>query len=400
MSDRPLPAASTTAFTSIDALSRLLSPSPADDADIALVPIAALKPADSPRLDGVSAGHAQALAEMDGELPPILVQRRTMRVIDGMHRVDAARLRGEDLISARFFDGDDEDAFLVGVAANIKHGLPLSLADRRSAAARIIKLRPEASDRWIADLAGVAPKTVAAIRRRLPGVPRQLDRRIGRDGRLRPVSPAEGRRTASELLTAYPDSSLRQIANNAGISVNTARDVREKLRRGVDPVHPAAPSGGSRRRRPGLGAAADRSPAEMVDDAAVLERLQRDPAVRYSQTGRTLLRWLRSQRLVSSSDWSDVISAIPPHCSFDIVRLARGYSLTWAEFAEVVDQRTRDLTPDGLAGHQFAQPATRPSHHSRGTSTGHGRIVVSRDGCHLQAAAQPAPAAGRVGPAG
>jgi ParB-like nuclease domain len=341
MSDRPLPAASTTASTSSDALSRLLSSSPADDADTALVPIASLKPADSPRLNGVSAGHVQALAETDGELPPILVQRHTMRVIDGMHRVDAARRRGEDLISARFFDGDDQDAFLVGVAANVKHGLPLSLADRRSAAARIIKLRPEASDRWIADLAGVAPKTVAAIRRRLPGVPRQLDRRIGRDGRLRPVSPAEGRRTASQLLTAYPDSSLRQIANNAGISVNTARDVREKLRRGVDPVHPAAPSSGSGR-TPGLRAAADRSPAETVDDAAVLERLQRDPAVRYSQTGRTLLRWLRSQRLVTSSDWSDVVSAIPPHCSFDIVRLARGYALTWAEFAEVVDQRTRD----------------------------------------------------------
>jgi hypothetical protein len=340
MSDRPLPAASTTAFTSIDALSRLLCPSPADDGDIALVPIASLKPADSPRLNGISAGHAQALAETDGELPPILVQRRTMKVIDGMHRVDAARRRGEDMISARFFDGDDQDAFLVGVAANVKHGLPLSLADRRSAAARIIKLRPEASDRWIADLAGVAPKTVAAIRRRLPEVPRQLDRRIGRDGRLRPVSPAEGRRTASEMLTAYPDSSLRQIANNAGISVNTARDVREKLRRGMDPVHPAASSSGSSR-RPGH-RATDRSPAETVDDAAVLERLQRDPAVRYSQTGRTLLRWLRSQRLVTSSDWSDVVSAIPPHCSFDIVRLARVYSVTWAEFAEVVDQQTRD----------------------------------------------------------
>jgi hypothetical protein len=181
---------------------------------------------------------------------------------------------------------------------------------------------------------------VAAIRRRLPEVPRQLDRRIGRDGRLRPVSPAEGRRTASEMLTAYPDSSLRQIANNAGISVNTARDVREKLRRGMDPVHPAASSSGSSR-RPGH-RATDRSPAETVDDAAVLERLQRDPAVRYSQTGRTLLRWLRSQRLVTSSDWSDVVSAIPPHCSFDIVRLARVYSVTWAEFAEVVDQQTRD----------------------------------------------------------
>jgi hypothetical protein len=337
MSDRPLPAASTTVFTSIDALSRLLSPSPADDADIDLVPIASLKPADSPRLNGVSAGHAQALAETDGELPPILVQRRTMRVIDGMHRVDAARRRGEDKISARFFDGGDEDAFLVGVAANVKHGLPLSLADRRSAAARIIKLRPEASDRWVADLAGVAPKTVAAIRRQLPGAPGQLDRRIGRDGRLRPVSPAEGRRTASELLTAYPDSSLRQIANNAGISVNTARDVREKLRRGMDPVHRAAPSSGSSR-RPAVGW----NPAETVDDTAVLERLQRDPAVRYSQKGRMLLRWLRSQRLLTSSDWSDVVSAIPPHCSFDVVRLARGYSLTWAEFAEVVDQRTRD----------------------------------------------------------
>jgi hypothetical protein len=46
--------------------------------DAEMVPIAALKPGDSPRLAGESIGHVQTLANSGSVLPPILVHRPTM----------------------------------------------------------------------------------------------------------------------------------------------------------------------------------------------------------------------------------------------------------------------------------------------------------------------------------
>jgi ParB-like chromosome segregation protein Spo0J len=306
-----------------------------------LVSLNLLRPADSPRLDGLDPGHAQALAEVSDELPPILVRRSTMRVIDGMHRLDAARIRGADKIRVQYFDGTEEDAFLLAVAANVKHGLPLTLADRRIAAARIIGMCPQASDRWVAELAGLAAKTVAAIRRQAPDESLHLARRVGRDGRFRPLSSAEGRRAAGELFAAHPESSLRQVARHAGISVGTARDVRDKLRLGLDPVQPRQPGGNGT--QPGdARQAIGRKPAEVVDYVTILGRLQRDPSLRYTDSGRSLLRWLSPQRLIATSDWADMISTIPPHCTFDIARIAKGCAIAWAELADELERRHRE----------------------------------------------------------
>src|SRR5262245_43617336 len=72
-----------------------------------MVPLRQLLPADSPRLVGEDAKHIRVLAESEAVLPPILVHRATMRVVDGMHRVGAARLRGREAIEVRFFDGSE-----------------------------------------------------------------------------------------------------------------------------------------------------------------------------------------------------------------------------------------------------------------------------------------------------
>jgi ParB-like chromosome segregation protein Spo0J len=318
----------------------LLSAIPEQQADqMTLVRLDLLRPANSPRLDGVDPGHAQALAEVDTGLPPILVMRSTMQVIDGMHRLDAARIRGQETISVQYFDGNEEDAFLLAVAANVKHGLPLTLADRRMAAARIISLRPEASDRWIAELAGLAAKTVAAIRRSAPEPEVHLAGRIGRDGRFRPLSSADGRRAARELFTTQPSLSLRQIARHAGISVGTARDVREKMRQGIDPVQRKQPGTGDARAE---AKSAAKKQAEAVDYVAILQRLHRDPSLRYTESGRSLLRWLCPPRLVAPSDWSGIVSTIPLHWTLDIARIAKGCALAWSELADELEQRHRD----------------------------------------------------------
>ncbi|MGH3683128.1 MAG: ParB/RepB/Spo0J family partition protein, partial [Natronosporangium sp.] len=111
----------------------------------------------SPRLHGEDVSHTRLLAQTHASLPPILVHWPTMRVVDGVHRVQAARLRGETSIRAVFFDGDENAAFVKAVEANVSHGLPLSIDDRRVAAARIIALYPDWSDRAVAASAGLSP---------------------------------------------------------------------------------------------------------------------------------------------------------------------------------------------------------------------------------------------------
>jgi ParB-like chromosome segregation protein Spo0J len=315
---------------------------PAGDEDNSTwLPINSLLSSDSPRIEGLDAAHAERLAEVEGELPPILVQRSTMRVIDGMHRLGAARIRGHEKILVQFVDCDEFDAFLVAVAANIKHGLPLTLADRRAAAERIIDQRPAASDRSIAELSGLASKTVAAIRRNSPDPLPHTTRRLGRDGRVRPLNATEGRRLAQELLAVNPEASLRQIARHAGISVGTARDVRHRVRQGIDPILSRDQAANSRHVSEVSGLNA-RKAAETLDYHAIIQRLRTDPAIRYTENGRHFLRWLSPPRLIEPTDWRKIVGCIPPHCTFDIIRIARSCSATWSEFADELDRHNRE----------------------------------------------------------
>ena len=73
---------------------------PLDETDPVTVPVSSLLSGDSPRLAGENLEHVQLLAVVQG-LPPILVHRSTMRVIDGMHRLRAAKLRGDETIAVR-----------------------------------------------------------------------------------------------------------------------------------------------------------------------------------------------------------------------------------------------------------------------------------------------------------
>lgn len=121
------------------------------------VAISALSFGQSPRLVPEDLDHARTLAEVGQALPPILVHGDTKVVIDGRHRVLAARLRGETSIRAQLFHGSEDEAFLLGVRANTTHGKPLSLAERIWAASRILSTKPELSDRVIASICGLSP---------------------------------------------------------------------------------------------------------------------------------------------------------------------------------------------------------------------------------------------------
>lgn len=203
------------------------------------VPLDALKPSDSPRAQRQDEEHVGKLADSDWEFDPILVHRGTMRVIDGMHRLSATALRGRREIAVRFFDGSEADAYVLSVQLNVRHGLPLTPAERRLAAGRILRSHPHWSDRAIAERTGLSGKTVGKLRRSASAEIPQSHTRVGRDGTVRPLSSAEGRRIAAALLAEDPGASLRELARGPGcppvrsaMSGTGCGAVRARCRRG------------------------------------------------------------------------------------------------------------------------------------------------------------------------
>lgn len=299
------------------------------------VPIASLRPADSPRLAGVNREHVELLAASGSDMPPVLVHRPTMQMIDGTHRLLAAIMRGEDTIAVRYFDGNTGDAFLLGVRVNVIHGLPLTRADREAAVVRILTSHAELSDRAIASVTGLSAPTVSRIRHRTVHEPNQLLYRVGRDGRWRPLNSAASRRRAGERLAEQPDASLREIAAASGLSVGTARDVRDRIRRGEDPVPPAAAGFPSRTSREILPA----KPVRQPDYRAELQRLSVDPVLRFNQLSRTLLGWLEILA-VDPIEQEELLRALPTHCVPVLAKLARGSAAIWSELGERIAQRS------------------------------------------------------------
>lgn len=307
-----------------------------------MVAINSLRMADSPRLNGESGEHVRVLADSPGPLPPILVHRPSMQVIDGMHRLQAAVMRGQDTVPVRFVDCDEKDVFVIAVQANTAHGLPLSLAERKRAAARIIEVYPQWSDRLIALAAGLSHKTVAVLRGPATGDNPRLQARTGRDGRVRPLSSAVGRRTAADVLKDNPAASLQQIASTVGISPGTVRDVRDRLARGQDPVLPerprsrAAPATAARP-APGSRPGQPCPPAGHADGAVILQRLKCDPALRFSDSGRAILRQLHTST-VGIGEFGQALATVPPHSAITISKLARANARKWIELARQLEE--------------------------------------------------------------
>jgi ParB-like chromosome segregation protein Spo0J len=308
------------------------------------VPVLSLRSGDSPRLTGEDKAHIARLAECETPLPPIIVSRRTMQVIDGMHRLMAASLRGQETVEVEFFDGGLAAAFLLAVKSNTTHGLPLSLADRRAAAARIISIYPYMSDRAVGETAGLAARTVAAIRRRSTDALPQLRARIGRDGKARPLNAAEGRLRAAALLTQHPDASLREVARGAGVSPATARDVRQRLERGEEPA-PGRPENAHSSGAGPVGQRDQKDPAAApVASAALVTKLLRDPSLRHSEQGRRLLQLLQLNA-AGAQEWPGMVAALPPHGKATARKLARQYGLMWLEIAQELEARARIVDP-------------------------------------------------------
>ncbi|MFJ9847860.1 ParB N-terminal domain-containing protein [Streptomyces sp. NPDC101150] len=325
-----------------------------DSVSVETIPLAALTVSNSPRIDGEDRDYTRALAESVETLPPILVHRPTLQVIDGVHRLRAAALRGHDHIAVRFFDGPEEDGYLLAIAVNVAHGMPLSIQDRIAAALRIFTSHPSWSNRAVGAVAGLSPAKVADLRRQQGGEAAQSKHRIGRDGRSRPVDVSQGRQRARELMEDFPDISLRQIAKQAGISAATVADVRNRMRRGesVVPLRqpPAASATAAVLREAVVGpvtrALPPRPSRSPEDLAQVLDSLRRDPSLRHSQSGRALLRILGAC-VALTRERKEVIATLPTHCRGQLSELFQGYGQVWQALANELKQ-TEPMLPSKL----------------------------------------------------
>jgi hypothetical protein len=328
-----------------------------------LVPVSLLVPGFALREDGTDADHVRLLADSaeSAKLPPILVQKHGLRIIDGMHRVEVAKLRGEWSITARVIDCTDEEALVLAVGSNTLHGLPLTRADRVSSAKRILAAHPEWSDRSVAGITGLSAKAIASVRNTVMGETPFNGKRLGRDGKRRPVTPGEGRRRAEEYIAAHPEASLREVARETDVSLGTVHDVRERLRRDADsgthdipgpakPVRRAAdrvaplsapaasaspvPGGGtgpSARVQPINGARS--RDATGMPWSAISSKLVRDPTIRYTEGGRAFLQWMATHSM-QSDEWREFLDAIPQHWLEDLSRIALSMSEEWRQFAD------------------------------------------------------------------
>lgn len=307
------------------------------------------------RQGGTNAVHVQLLlgAAVASELPPILVQQHGRRVIDGLHRLEAAKLRGDETIRACFLDCTDEEALVLAIKSNTAHGLPLSKPDRVAGARRVLDAHPDWSDRVIAGITGLSANTIASLRDRSDDASRQDGKRLGRDGRRRPVAVGEGRHRAAEYISAHPDASLRQVARETNVSLGTAHDVSTRIRRGtgqewngrgVNQSRPSAPpavragevaeaaavSGTPLRQRKH----ADASPTW----AEISAKVANDPAIRYTEGGQEFFRWM-TLHAAHSDQWREFTGTIPVHWLSVIAPIADSLSEEWSSFAELLRNR-------------------------------------------------------------
>jgi hypothetical protein len=144
--------------------------------------------------------YADAM-ERKENLPPIVCYHdgSTYWLADGFHRYHAARKRSEKWIDAQVIKGSRDDARWHAAGANTAHGLKRSPADKRRAVRLALELRPNLSDRAIAQHCGVAVMTVGAVRREASSVQngQMATRTAVRNGVEYPIRTAginEGRR--------------------------------------------------------------------------------------------------------------------------------------------------------------------------------------------------------------
>lgn len=121
-------------------------------------------------------------------------------LVDGWHRLAAAKELGLAYIEANTHQGTFDDALEFAYDANLKHGRPLTLNQRKDAAKLKLRRHTERSNRWIAQDCGMTADTVISLRKELEQLSKidSLDKLQGRDGKWRPREMPKKEQVAPE----------------------------------------------------------------------------------------------------------------------------------------------------------------------------------------------------------
>jgi hypothetical protein len=140
-----------------------------------------------------------------------------------------------------------------------------------------------------------------------------IDRRLGKDGRLRPLQAEEVHERIRLAVETNPSSSLRSIAAIAGTSPETVRTFRSKLDR-----HPSTDL------HSGTVTAAKRN---WEDDAAIGS----------CGDGGRFARWFTSTAV--DDEWRGYAEAIPISRVYEIADEGRRRAAIWTDFARNIESR-------------------------------------------------------------
>ena len=142
------------------------------------------------------------------------------------------------------------------------------------------------------------------------------------------MNSGERRRIAAAFIAEHPESSLREIAQRAGVSPETARKVRLQLHRDE--------------------AAADARPKE-AEQSTALQILRKDPALRSRENGRLPLRMLSAIDTLDKHG-EQIIEHIPAHDLARVAGASRVGARVWEKFADLAEQYSAVAARNGRAG--------------------------------------------------
>jgi len=145
----------------------------------------------SPRA-GIDKTTVAIYAASFDQLPPVDVfwieGRDGWWLVDGWHRYGAARELGLAYLETNEHQGTFDDALEFAYDANLKHGKPLTLSERKDAARLKLRRHTERSNNWIAQDCGISDHTVGDLRSGLESASHiaKLTELQGRDGKWYP----------------------------------------------------------------------------------------------------------------------------------------------------------------------------------------------------------------------
>ena len=217
----------------------------------------------TPRAHEAPAEVAEAYATAWDALPPITVQRDTLILIDGYHRMLAAPLRISDLIRAVQVDVSEDELADEAVRLNVAHGVRLSAEERQRAVRGMLKRHPDWSNGRIAEWCGASERTVVTVRGKMLASQEiaATKQRLGADGRVQPDRKAPG---VAQIAPHHPSSDIGPDIEE-DISPPAPIGVPAPARR---TPRPASRGGQGAAKKPGRGSSFDPGPEPANDDVA------------------------------------------------------------------------------------------------------------------------------------